>query len=999
MKKVLSIVLSLVLVICMMPVMAFAGTNDAAYNDIAGEKCEGAVNVLSALGVVDGYENGTYKPEQTVTRAEMAKLVITALGMDSYATATKSSYSDMANAQWAIPVVEYATNLGIIEGVGGGRFSPGNPLTYEQAATMIVRAIGFTTACNEMNGTWPAIYVQKATALGLFENVEGNNYGTGANRGDVAIMLYNALNTPMVYADKDGQTLEKTGKDGGKITMMTTLNKNGTAVYGVLTPEDADTALTNVRSLIGAAGKIIKNKDGKVLSIGDIQTQFLTGEYNGEKFVVGDTEYTIAPKAYTNYAAEGKVTPGTNNDSDTVPAFKNNSTDGVKNLSAVEKKTVTIAVKVSGKTIKNIYSISYWDATTGDAKQVTSSQLKKITSDKSLLGYKFPKNDDTEIDMNAFALLGVDSLDKIAADNIVAVYANSDNVITKVEVGTEVVTDKVAKVKTNDDVYKTVYTVGDKEYKASKLLTEADAKALVNTLTAGAEVKMFLDYSGKIYKAEVVEDTYLYGVALKAADTGNSYDDTDYMIKVMQADGKAAVLKIKNKATFDNITTGKVNEGQLVRYKVNSDNQVTEMTVATAKTSAKTEYNNGVLDGKLCADDMVVFVYNGQGVADADNYKVVKASALTGDIAKDTFIFQNSKDEITAIKVGDAATSAVDTFGFVNSKSSVMNDKDEVVFEIVGVADGKELNAKTEPTGTYEFDNKTFMKFDMSGDVIDRITAAKLAEKDNVLSEADFTADKANDAVMFKSGTPYGTVGNLMVYKTTADCNGSSVEVDGVNRVIKDAKVYKATLNSDKAFAGWEIAEVTDIEEEGYVALLQTSKKSSNWDTVVYIPYEVNRDNKDIILTTVVKTDTTVKAAVKDAKEGTLVNNYNAVGDFDVDGTNVKVVYTLDQDPFTPNETVDQRTAPAVADLARFLGTLYDEGNGVETITFNGGTYKWNTAGLLKGSNYQLNGDGATLVSVITTRYLTGTSANSVTIPLTLDGVAYNYVISVKLSE
>ena len=59
----------------------------------------------------------------------------------------------MANAQWAIPVVEYATNLGIIEGVGGGRFSPGNPVTYEQAATMIVRAIGFTTELqrNERN--------------------------------------------------------------------------------------------------------------------------------------------------------------------------------------------------------------------------------------------------------------------------------------------------------------------------------------------------------------------------------------------------------------------------------------------------------------------------------------------------------------------------------------------------------------------------------------------------------------------------------------------------------------------------------------------------------------------------------------------------------------------------------------------------------------------------------------------------------------------------------
>ena len=212
MKKVLSIVLSLVLVICMMPVMAFAGTNDAAYNDIAGEKCEGAVNVLDALGVVDGYENGTYKPEKVVTRAEMAKLIITALGMDSYATATKSSYSDMALAQWAIPYVEYATNLGIIEGVGGGRFSPGNPVTYEQAVTMIVRALGYTTDCNEMNGTWPAVYVQKATALGIFKNVEGNQYGTGANRGDIAIMLYNALDIPQVYADKDGATLNKRGE-------------------------------------------------------------------------------------------------------------------------------------------------------------------------------------------------------------------------------------------------------------------------------------------------------------------------------------------------------------------------------------------------------------------------------------------------------------------------------------------------------------------------------------------------------------------------------------------------------------------------------------------------------------------------------------------------------------------------------------------------------------------------------------------------------------------
>ena len=212
MKKVLSIVLSLVMVLCMTPMMAFASTGNAAYPDIDGEKCEGAVNVLSALGVIDGYEDGTYRPDTTISRAELTKIVVTALGVADYASATTSSYTDMANAQWAVPYVEYAKNLNLVEGYGNGKFGPSDPITYEQAATLIVRAIGYTTECNEMNGSWPAIYIQKATALGIFKNVEGSQYGTGATRGDVAVMLYNALDVPQVYADKDGATLNKRGE-------------------------------------------------------------------------------------------------------------------------------------------------------------------------------------------------------------------------------------------------------------------------------------------------------------------------------------------------------------------------------------------------------------------------------------------------------------------------------------------------------------------------------------------------------------------------------------------------------------------------------------------------------------------------------------------------------------------------------------------------------------------------------------------------------------------
>ena len=848
MKKVLSIVLSLVMVLCMMPVMAFADSTNAAYSDISGEKCEGAVNVLDALGVIDGYEDGTYRPDQVVTRAEMAKLIITALGMDSYATATTSSYSDMQNAQWAIPVVEYATNLGIVEGVGNGRFSPGNPVTYEQAVTMIVRAIGFTTDCNEMNGTWPAIYVQKATALGLFENVEGNQYGTGADRGDVAIMLYNALNTPMVYADKDGQTLTKFGKDGDVVTMMTTLNKNGSVKYGVLTPEVADNALTNVRSLIGAAGKIIMNQDGKVLSIGDIQTQLLTGDYNAstKKFSVGDVEYTISADAYSEYK-DGKTIEATG---EKVATFKNNTEVADSDLATLGKGTYTIAVKVSGKTIKNIYSIASWSNTA--ASKATASQLKKITSDKSLLGYDFALNDENEIDTTAFALYGVDSLDKIAEDNIVAVYAtvkqdgskDPDGTIAKVEVGTEVVTGKVTKITTNADAKKTVYTIDGTEYKESKL---EGAETLTGNLRVGDEVTVYLDYSGKIYKTDSVETGYLYGVVLKAKGTDTGYDNTDNLIKVMQATGEEAVLTIKNATVAGTIDAV---PGDLVRYKLNSDNKVTEMVKSTNKTGTDAKYSNGVIDGKICTDDMIVFIYNGAGVDDKDNYKVAKASSLTDEFDEAQY-FVNNKNDITAILVGEEATNATDTFGLINSKSDVQNAKDDPVFQIVGVANGVALDALTKDniSGSYATDWKNFVVIDKSGDEISAIKAATMDQNDKVQSESAFEALGDGHAVMFKATSNYDAKvagGNMGAYKVTK-VDGDRVQVAGAYQTVKDAKVYIPTLDSDDAFDAWTIGSLDDIEIDGYIVLLQTNKKSSNWDTVVFIPDTVAADCPSLI--------------------------------------------------------------------------------------------------------------------------------------------------------
>ena len=704
MKKVLSIVLSLVMVICMMPVMAFAATSNAAYSDISGEKCEGAVNVLDALGVVDGYEDGTYRPDQTVTRAEMAKLIITALGVADYASATNSSYSDMALAQWAIPYVEYATNLNIVEGVGGGRFSPGNPVTYEQAATMIVRALGFTDECNEMNGTWPAIYVQKATALGLFNNVS-NGGSTGANRGDIAVMLYNALTVPEVYADNDGQTNKKVGSDGGDVTMMDTLNVNGSSEYKIVTNADADTAVNSIAGYVGAAAEVIYNQDGDVLALSDIKTTFLTGKYksNGKFEADNGTTYSIASDAYKVFSDKDKGTVTSAPEDGVVTVVNNISSNALKKFVDDDAdNTFTVAATVSGKTITGIYSIGSWTVSAHD--KVDSSDISQIERNQKLLSKKFPLNDDQEIDTGAFILNGVDSLDKIEADNVVYVY-EGDGEITRIDVGTETVTGTISKKSaTKVTIDGTSYELADK--------TEANN----NDLAAGNEVTLYLDYAGDIYDAELVDGTsgnFAVVVAKSDDKPSSSAISGTAKVELLTADGDK-VFEINGKKYEDNssLEWTNVTVGKLVKYSVNDSGQITKLTAVETgddyevKPNQKNNMNitkAGYLDRHSIADSALIFAVPTTGdsdnlafdYSDSDDFSVVKkSSVLDTTLSLVSYVVDKDTNRIVCMIMDDSATSE-DTYGIVTS-----------TYEIDG-GDGADFYIGSEKVSDGEVDSGT----------------------------------------------------------------------------------------------------------------------------------------------------------------------------------------------------------------------------------------------------------------------------------------------------
>ena len=171
MRKVLSIVLVLALVLG-----STAFSFGALPSDVKGTKYEDAVNVLMDLDVISGYPDGSYKPAGIVTRGEMAKIIICALGLEDYA-AGASSFKDMAG-HWSDKYVAYAVSLGIINGYPDGTFKADNTVTYDEAAKMLVAALGYTEEA--LIGTWPANWVTKAKTLGILDGIKSGS--AGANR-------------------------------------------------------------------------------------------------------------------------------------------------------------------------------------------------------------------------------------------------------------------------------------------------------------------------------------------------------------------------------------------------------------------------------------------------------------------------------------------------------------------------------------------------------------------------------------------------------------------------------------------------------------------------------------------------------------------------------------------------------------------------------------------------------------------------------------------------
>ncbi|MGE5473261.1 MAG: S-layer homology domain-containing protein [Ignavibacteriales bacterium] len=204
---------------CVAPVMAATPT------DVAGTDYEAAVGNLVALGIINGYEDGTFKPEATITRAEFSKIACYLLGMQAAgAQGTATQFKDVPASHWASGYIALAAGKGIIKGYPGGLFKPEENVTYAEAITILVRAIGMGEFVEKQGGTWPSNYMAAGSMAGITSDIAGIGADGKAIRGIIAQLAWNALGAekwgPKEYTT-DGITYGPQDK-----TLMEELYKN-----------------------------------------------------------------------------------------------------------------------------------------------------------------------------------------------------------------------------------------------------------------------------------------------------------------------------------------------------------------------------------------------------------------------------------------------------------------------------------------------------------------------------------------------------------------------------------------------------------------------------------------------------------------------------------------------------------------------------------------------------------------------------------------------------
>ena len=868
-KKVLSLVLCVAMMLSVMVVGA-----GAAFSDQSKIKNTEAVDACTALNIIGGYPDGSFKPEGNITRAEVTKMICVALNggkNPAVSTNTTPTFSDVrnnANAAWAEGYIESCAAQGIVSGVGGGKFAPNGNVTGVQLAKMLLVSLGYKSENEGFTGNaWATNVNVRAAQKGLYAGLEKMDSNAAITRDNAARMVWNALQAYEVEYKTD-LVADKNGKLSTQITVQDKMSALKEKI--TLLEDKYEAKKVDVGQLLGCSKVDGKDYYSISTSAGDKSYNKIyadVSDFIGQNIkVLRKVDATSGEvTVYGVYADEDSKVVATSTVG-TLDTVKNESAkvkvDGTEyktdnNLTNVQviypnKKSVPTALNTLSKVVEakddySAYAIKLIDNDGNnkiDTVVVTPKDVKEVTyvgSSSATVGGKSYKFDNADIYKN------------IAKDDWAVIVSGDytvtgDPIITKADsVSGKVEGTKSGEVKINGTWYKVASTVTTAPSVDDKVEAAVVGNYVYNIDTTGAASKNILFISandaadlnlGKDYTVEA-RAYFTDGSNKKiVVDKLNSNDLTNKCVsstKTTLVSGEYTLAdtmytyatdKDGNYELKNLVASGaSKNLAGYDKYNTTATSYTSAADTDHGITAGPTAYQNKRLNGTLIADDAILFVSAGSEI-----------KVISGKTARDW-----------------ADTVKVTNKGFLTKES---NGIDYVKVAALTTTDSKVANADGDKLYAYVTEDAFETKKDG-----DTVTAFKAIVGNTTEAVALYEDGTSHVGTAAGSVIVYTVDGDKITVKAVVDAtkymfdgiNGGAYAIKGfdgkkkgdMSLVKADGSIVNATLDEDCVFIGVDDAKnVGTTSNIGAVPTTADKDEYDRYDMNAYVVF--NSANKVI---------------------------------------------------------------------------------------------------------------------------------------------------------
>ena len=791
MKKFLSLVLALVMTMSLVTVSA--GAKD--FTDNSKINYEEAVEVMSTLGVVGGYTDGSFNPQGTLTRGAAAKIICNLILGTTTAdalTADAAPYKDVATTNVFAPYIAYCAKERIISGYADGTFRPANTLTGYAFMKMLLGALGLQADKEGYTGpNWSISVAKRALSkdVALDNGLKGEfNGAKAATREEACLYALNMLKAGTFSYPNDNTVIV------GNVSVSTSAK----AEQDKKTPY-YETVFKNLHanSTSDAFGRPATRWDYKGVKIGTyaktpdltyVGSQKINDIYADLNMSTKDTTANL----YVNGVSFDTAKNG--KDAATFTVSKDNDTKLDKLGGTADKIGNGTLIEVYRNDDNNhvdVIAMSVYAGKITDVKDATSKKDAYVVVD----------TDSTIVDFNDEY-----ETEAFAEDDVVAfTYADG-------EIQTMYKMESVSGELTKKVIDKSL-TLGDTTYKYGK------EKTFNGTSEAGLTNKssydVYVDANGfALYIEETGANVSDYALLLKI-----NGDATDWIngnrAKLVFADGSVKTVDTDK----DYSETYDANDlPLLVRVKTNSDGEYKLSGSYESMGVPALENKKLTADGKTVnTDSKTIFVINKNGeTAKFNVYTGIKNAPEIVDAAETAETYVYSKGGVAKVVyiTGVATTNSSKDITFIAGKSA------------------SKLNAATDTAAYYVYNAV------VKGEVTSVMIMAKADENGNVQSDAQINNPGELDNVIWFSTTADS---DDIIYKaSTKSTKGVDVySADGVKKVSADEVIVGTMVNGEKVDgANMSMAsdvKVYTINDDGDIEAISASAIKTNSEaSVIY---------------------------------------------------------------------------------------------------------------------------------------------------------------------